>query len=289
MFLSITIHFVGRRKRTVWEDYDHHFSDESHQNFKVQPLDVDPVPFDIHQHSHRYRRSSVCDVQYVLFLLDTSGSIGHNDFYRMTEALGDLVHLFCKSIKVAAMTFSHEHFREFCFDQFDNDCAGRFATKRAIQSIHYRGGATYTGEAVQCAFDNLFTENCGLPQDAECISIVFFTDGMSNGYRNVCSVVEELKDKRKFESFSVGIGRHTNEDELRCIASDADQRHIFQYPTFDKFISELLTIETVLDNSRYTCVNHPTVGLPLLYDEPEDCKNFEEYFSDYSGSGGKYY
>ena len=67
----------------------------------------------------------------------------------------------------------------------------------------------------------------------------------------------------------------TNEDELRCIASDADQRHIFQYPTFDKFISELVTIETVLDNSRYTCVNHPTVGLTLLDDEPEDCKNFE--------------
>ena len=261
------------------EEYDHHFSDEPHQKFKVQPLDVDPVPFDIRQHSHRYRRSSVCDVQYVLFILDTSDSIGHNDFYSMTNVLGDLVHLFCKPTKIAAMTFSDRYVREFCFNQFDNDCAGRFATKRAIQSIHYRGGATHTGEAVQCAFENILTEHCGLPQDAECISIVFFTDGMSNGDTDVCSVIKELKDKREFESYSVGIGGHTNKDGLKCIASD--QRHAFQYPNFDAFVEELLMIETVFDNSNFVCVNHPTVGFTLLDDEPEDCKNFEFY----SGSG----
>ena len=261
---------IGRRKRVVKEDF-HYSSKEPYHDLKVKPVVNDPIPFNIQHHGHRYRRSTACEVQYVLFLLDTSGSIGSPDFYRMTNALGDLVHLFCKSIKVAAMTFSHHHYQEFCFDQFDNDCAGRFAAKQAIESIRYRGGLTYTGEAVQCAFDYILTEDCGLPEDAECISIVFLTDGMSNGERDVCGVIEQLKSQRKFESFSVGIGGNTNEEELRCMASNYDVRHIFQYPTFSGFVQELLTVETILKNSDFTCVNHQTAGLTLLDDEGDDC------------------
>lgn len=246
------------------------------------PLDKDPVPFDIHKHGHRYRRTTQCEVQHVLFLLDTSGSIGRSDFRRLTSTLGKLVPLFCKSIEIAAMTFSDTHFLEFCFNHFDNNCPGRRAAKRAIQAIPYRGGMTHTAEALQCAFDHILTQDCGLEADAECINIVFFTDGRSNGQGNVCEVIQELKSRRKFETFSIGIG-NTNPEELSCIASDANSTNLFQFPSFNNFVRELSVIERVFDNTGYACLNVPSSKEgPGEY---QDCSVETEGWSGYDISG----
>ena len=245
-------------RRSVEEEEEILSYSESSSRPEPEPLEVDPVPFNMHQHSHRYRRTTDCEIQHVLLLLDTSGSIGSRDFRRLTAALGDLVPLFCKSIEIAAMTFSHTHFLEFCFDEFNNDCPGRIAAKRAIKAIPYRGGSTHTAEAVQCAFDHLFTEHCGLETDAECVSIVFFTDGQSNGPGDVCEVIRDLKTRRKFETYSIGIGGYTNQEELRCLASDTDTTNLFQFPSFNEFVEELSLIERVFDNTGFSCVNHPS-------------------------------
>ena len=261
-------------------------TEEKRSTPEPKPLDKDPVPFDIHKHGHRYRRTTQCEVQHVLFLLDTSGSIGRRDFRRLTQTLGNLVPLFCKSIEIAAMTFSDTHFLEFCFDHFDNNCPGRWAAKRAIQDIPYRGGMTHTAEALQCAFDHILTPDCGLDTDAECISVVFFTDGRSNGPGNVCEVVQELKQTRKFESFSIGIGS-TNPNELRCIASDADSTNLFQFPSFNNFVRELNVIERVFDNTGYSCVNVPSAKESL--GEFQDCRAEAEVWSGDDVSGDDYW
>jgi hypothetical protein len=278
-------HNRGRRNDDADDDKvkNHEYETQPHSIPEPQPLENDPVEFDIHKHGHRYRRTTQCEVQHVLFLLDTSGSIRKHDFRRLTTTLGDLVPLFCKSIEIAAMTFSQNHFLEFCFNEFDNDCAGRFAARRAIRSIRYRGGTTHTAEAVQCAFDNILTPSCGLAQDAECISIVFFTDGMSNGPGNVCEVVERLKQRRKFESFSVGIGESTNQDELRCLASDADN-NLFQFPSFGQFVKELGMIESVFAKTGFSCVN-PVGSKPseTFDDTGSECTKFSFQSGDGSG------
>ena len=250
-----------------------------------EPLEKDPAEFDIHMHGHRYRRTTECAVQHVLFLIDTSGSIGRNAFHSLTTTLSDLVPLFCKSIHVAAMTFSNDHFLEFCFNEFENDCAGRSAARRAIRSIRYRGGATHTAEALECAFDNMLTPNCGLAKDAECVSIVFFTDGMSNGPGNVCEVVEQLKDQRKFESYSIGIGGSTNHEELRCLASDADNINLFQFPSFRQFVRELGMIESVFANTGYTCMNAPSKESETFGFGADCSKTIQEDFESGDGSG----
>ena len=89
---------------------------------KLLPLPVDPIPFDYNQHHARYRRrvpSTNCEspdsVQPVLFMLDTSGSIGCENFMSMIDAVSKLVQYFCCKTKVAMMVFNHDHFLEFCF------------------------------------------------------------------------------------------------------------------------------------------------------------------------------
>ena len=187
------------------------------------------------------------------------------------------------------MTFSNTHFLEFCFNEFDNDCAGRLAARRAIRSIRYRGGATHTAEALQCAFEHILTPNCGLPLDAECVSIVFFTDGMSNGPGNVCEVVKQLKANYKFESYSIGIGSSTNREELRCLASDADEVNLFQFPTFGQFVQELGMIESVFAHTGYTCLNAPDSKPSETIGFGSDCsKTIEEDFGSAYGASGMY-
>ena len=81
----------------------------------------------------------------------------------MTSTLNTLVHYFCRRIKIVALTFSNEHFIEFCFNCFDNDCRGRDNASDAMRDIPYRGGWTHTGKATQCACDVMLSPDCGFP------------------------------------------------------------------------------------------------------------------------------
>ena len=142
-----------------------------------EPLPVDPKPFDVDEHGSRYRRShrDNCREQYILFVLDASGSVGKQWFDRVTELLAELVLFFCKPIRVATMTFDDRFFAEFCFDEFDNTLYGRNQTGAAMRSINYmrHGSLTHTAGAAKCACDYMLNStSCGLPVDADCIDVI---------------------------------------------------------------------------------------------------------------------
>ena len=226
-----------------------------------EPLKEKPIPFNIDLHGHRYRRSH-CDQEYVLFILDTSGSIGKTHFCRVNCFLGDLVQWFCNPISVATMTFSHTFHRELCFNTFRNGCDGRNSAKSVIKNIGYRGGSTHTGEAFNCAFlEMLINPICGFPLSWDCLNIVFITDGMSNGPLNACNVVNDFRrEYGNVKIYSIGIGR-VNETELRCLASDPDEDHLLQYPNFATFFEAMNDLyEDLQSNSpqgggTFACTN----------------------------------
>ena len=237
---------------------------------KPQPLQEDPVPFNLLQHGHRYIRCShdQCPVHYVLFMLDTSRSIGEENFCKMTCELGNLVQWFCDPIQIAAMTLVMITMKKFASTGLTIPVRNGIVLKEL-----YKQFAIVTVELTQlklCSvfFDNMLTEECGLPVDVadKCISVVFFTDGGSNDPGDICSVITELKGCHNFESFSIGIGDIRNETELRCIANLSNVGNC-QFPTFDRFVRELNTIETVFDDpvtvAVFDCVNHPTTINPL--------------------------
>ncbi len=117
----------------------------------------DPVPFSIREHGHRFRRNinkcGLDDVQHVLFVLDTSGSIGSANFKKMIDVIASLTTLFCEKIKLAVLSYDHEFYLEFCFNCFGpNDILEQLET---IRNIPYRGGGTSTGAAAKCVCDEL--------------------------------------------------------------------------------------------------------------------------------------
>ena len=90
------------------------------------------------------------------------------------------------------MTFDHKYFPEFCFDCYGNTRDGRAAIANAILSINYNRNYgiqyTHTAGAIDCVCDVLLTESCGLDPAANCIDVVFITDGLSNDpNRDVCT------------------------------------------------------------------------------------------------------
>ena len=223
---------------------------------------MEPIQFDKNEHGHRIRRQvQKCepkDTQYILFVLDTSGSIQKENFEKMLEAVGNLTVMFCKPIKVAIMTFDHEFHLEFCFDCFNySDISGFFDAKDAIEKIQYRFGGTHTGGAAQCICNELINPNCGLPTDPKpCVDVIFITDGHSNDpYLDICQTVKCLHNHSiDMNVYSLGINNY-DEDELKCIQESTNDLSVFRYSSFDDFYASVQKIDSqLLDiNTNHTC------------------------------------
>ena len=224
------------------------------------------VPFVWNKDHMRFRRmtegcSPPNETHYILFILDTSGSIGTINFKRMTSGIGNISQHFCKPTQVAVMTFSHELHLEFCFNCHDNTRDGRNQLGQNIKNIRYRGGSTYTGAAAKCACSQLLHESCGFPATTDSIDIVFITDGYSNDRKHrICDEVKCLHGKSR-NTFAIGIGDNVNESELNCMVNTTvdNDPNIFSFKNFTEFENALNVAVFILNNpmgsANYTCAN----------------------------------
>ena len=136
------------------------------------------VQCSLEEHGHRFRRQispENCDsndVQHVLFVFDSSGSIGDIHYVRMKNAVAKRTCLFCRKVKFGLMTFSTELNLEFCF-----------------KAAQYHDEFTHTCEAARCICQDLLTTICGISSNPSCTDVVFITDGQSNGRLNVCNEI----------------------------------------------------------------------------------------------------
>ena len=260
-------------KRSLHKERHPHYQQHSsdlHSDPVYVPLAEDPLPFEWEKHHHRFRRqTSICypdGTQHILFLLDTSGSIGTRDFTKVKNSTSKFVKLVCRPVKIAVMTFNHNYRLEFCFNCHGNTCHGRSATADAIQNIQYRGGYTHTAGAAQCACNVLLSQSCGLDPSANCIDVVFITDGKSNDpTRQICREVECLHNRAGVNTYAVGIGNGVRQSELDCITESSLINGIFNYRSIDEFnasinrvvqrLHDSLRNSTVTGSNDYQCLN----------------------------------
>ena len=278
---------------------------------RVEPrsLPVNPIPFDFAKHHSRFRRQSkegsAClredGIRHVLFMLDTSASINETDFKNMIPSLGKLVRHFCNPIRIATLVFNHEQHLKFCFDCYDNNCAGRIEAQNAIQSIRYRAGLTHTAAATRCACETVLTPACGFITDADeraCLDVVYITDGQSNDpVLDVCETVKCLNNmgNTDLSIYVFGLGNEVNYDELNCIGSIRNDstgyinqyvNRIFQQVSFPEFSQAIEALTNTFENppigidiSEYDCItSNPNVdGV-----SGQDC-NYTSPMPDFEG------
>jgi hypothetical protein len=219
------------------------------------------------EHGSRFRRQSCGNkTQHILFVLDTSGSIGQVNFARITRVLADLTALFCKGIRIAVMTFDHEYYVEFCFDEYGDGQIDQAAND--IRDIPYiREGQppgtrwTHTAGAAQCACEYMLTPTCGLTDPAaDCINVVFITDGQANDPTlDVCTEIRCLHQRRGVNTFAIGIGIRDYQ-RLECMRDDdleLDEYHLFKFGSVTDLEEqfELITNRIMTPPYNYPCSN----------------------------------
>ena len=164
--------------------------------------------------SHRNNRSANSRRRYVLFILDSSGSIGSSEFTMMKEVLANLLPLFCDNTLFGVMSYGSRLERDICFNC---DQADRIKLYQALRSVvFHNGGATRSGDAIQCACDYMLSRSCGYFNEPNSITdVIFLTDGQSNSGKDVCAAAKCFADG--VSVVAIGIGDHVNYDELECI------------------------------------------------------------------------
>ena len=227
-----------------------------------------PEPFDLNKQlssiklrRHHRKRETVTmsrsPKRYVLFAIDTSGSIGEQNFTKIVNIVSEFVPYFCHETNFAVMTFGSTVYREICFNCNQN----LIKVSQAIKTIKYRGGGTRTGEAAICACDYMFSLKCFSGNIrtlfSSIIDVVFITDGYSNGPFNVCEEAEDCFGKDKFKNinvFAFGIGSRINQTELECIIKPRkDENSMFNFLDLGKFENFKNQAIRQLGTENYTC------------------------------------
>uniref|UniRef100_A0A7N8WWI5 Collagen type XXII alpha 1 chain n=1 Tax=Mastacembelus armatus TaxID=205130 RepID=A0A7N8WWI5_9TELE len=177
------------------------------------------------------QRAGCKNVHYDLaFILDTSSSVGKENFEKIRQWVANLVESFDVApdkTRVAVVRYSDRPTTEFNL--------ARHRTledvKRASANIRYLGGNTMTGDAISYTTNNIFTERNGARPIARGIQrvAILLTDGRSQDY-----VLEPSKAAAKagIRMFAVGIGEALKE-ELEEIAADPKNAHVFHVTDFN--------------------------------------------------------
>ena len=215
-------------------------------------------------HDDRIKRQTGCTntrQRHVLFILDTSGSIGEANFNTTKNVIANISETLCDHLKVALLTYEHDNNLEFCFN-CSND---RREIKQAILRAQYRHGpATHTTDAIKCACEQILSEQCGLPQgiDTANIDVVLLTDGKNNGpcRSNLAETVKCLHARANINAFGIAIA-NADYDSVKKLTNGIDES-IFRVETFAKLqelfeiIKQKLGETDESGNPIYSCVRH---------------------------------
>ena len=209
--------------------------------------------------------------RYVLFILDTSGSISRRNFSKVRGVVANISLMLCDYLKVAVITYDSWINLEFCFDCYDT----RSEIFDAINRIqHRRRGATHTTVAIKCACDILRTK-CNLTDGINTpnIDVVVLTDGRHNGpcqsklsQEIKCLTTDKDGNKRhNIKTYAIGIGRDKIE-AVQQLRLNPGQDFIFDVPNFeslqvlfDMIKMELARTVTAPNGDivpKYSCYGH---------------------------------
>ncbi|KAH3775135.1 hypothetical protein DPMN_176532, partial [Dreissena polymorpha] len=190
----------------------------------------------------------------ILFILDSSGSIGAPDYQKMLTFVRGVVSKFdigADKVRIGTEIFSDRTYIQFNLNQHMT----QQSVDNAIANIPYIAGTTNTGQALKDAYTKMFTAANGDRADAPNIAIVV-TDGRSGDRVLTTSEAQKLRNQG-VQVFAVGVGPNVDTTELNAVATDPDNTHVLTVQDF----SQLQQISASLNSKA--CAAIPPTGMSL--------------------------
>ncbi|XP_015262360.1 PREDICTED: integrin alpha-E [Gekko japonicus] len=181
----------------------------------------------------------------IAIVLDGSGSIEPEDFERAKDFIYNVLKMFyAKCFECAFALVQYGAVIQTEFDLQDGrDTNTALAKVRGVTQV---GNVTRTASAIQHVLDSIFHESHGSQKNAAKI-IVVLTDGeIFLDPMNLTSVINS-KSMAGIDRYAIGVGNAFKKtkalDELRLIASDPDETHLFQVTNYSALNALLSTLQ----------------------------------------------
>ncbi|KAK3101772.1 hypothetical protein FSP39_006235 [Pinctada imbricata] len=186
----------------------------------------------------------------IVFLLDSSGSIGNDSFETQRQFVSQYVNAFPigpDNVQIGVVIYSD--FPQLVFNL--NNFTDNATLIENINKIPYTRGTTNTAGAIQFVLDNSFIPSAGDRDDVGNVLIVI-TDGQSNNKTETLFMADRLR-RSNLTVFAVGVGAGADFEELKAIATN--NQYVFNVTTYDA-LSELQ-----YELARAACI----VNQPVTY------------------------
>ncbi|XP_051891483.1 integrin alpha-E-like [Pristis pectinata] len=181
----------------------------------------------------------------IAIVLDGSGSIEPNDFQIAKDFIINITRNIwkrCIECEFALVQYGEEIKTIFDLKDSQELSSGIFSIVRNMSQL---GKVTKTASAIQHVLDNIFNETQGSNKNAKQFIIVVTDGDIFKDEMNLSDVINSTKIA-KVTRIAVGVGESFNKkkalDELKLIASDPDNKHLFQvrdYSALDGLLADL--------------------------------------------------
>lgn len=216
--------------------------------------DVKPIPSSSHSYSRR--DDSIGYFRDLLIIIDSSGSVGSENFNIAKQQVSELLGLLCPRPdpfnrkngfnRAALIQFSGKVIEEFDFAAKKNLAD----LQASIKSITYRGGSTCTGDAFEKAI-HMFTSSKGIRQGTK-HEVLILTDGQSNCGKHLSTVLPRLHAKATVFGLMIGGYSSWGKKELVSYVSKPKPNHLFAVERYED-LKKLLTLIKAQINGSNTC------------------------------------
>ncbi|KAL0967290.1 hypothetical protein UPYG_G00250360 [Umbra pygmaea] len=169
----------------------------------------------------------------IILLVDGSWSIGRLNFKTIRSFIARTVGVFDigpDRVQIGMVQYSGDPKTEWHL----NTHPTRERLLKAVADLPYKGGNTMTGMALNYILKNNFKPNVGLRSDARKIGVLI-TDGKSQD--EIVTNSRRLRDDN-IELYAIGV-KNADENELRSIASDPDDIHMYNVNDFS-FLADIV-------------------------------------------------
>ncbi|KAM3603497.1 uncharacterized protein V6R79_023588 [Siganus canaliculatus] len=174
----------------------------------------------------------------IVLLVDGSWSIGRVNFKTIRGFIASMVSVFQigpNNVQIGLAQYSGDPKTEWHLNAHPT----KESLLDAVNNLPYKGGNTMTGLALNYILQNNFKENVGMRLDARKIGVLI-TDGKSQD--EIVMSSQSLRDSG-IELYAIGV-KNADENELRSIASDPDEIHMYNVNDF-RFLLDIVDDLTV--------------------------------------------